>query len=171
MAAKKNTEIELDQFLPYRLSVLTNRVSRALAAYYADTFELTIPEWRVMAVLGRYPGISAAEVADKTAMDKVAVSRAVARLEKSGRVLRTTDATDQRRAVLRFSAVGNSVYRKIAPAALAYESALLEALSGQESKSLDAILDKLTDKAVSLAEQGLNAAPSDRQKKRRTRQR
>lgn len=164
MAAEKNAEIELDLFLPYRLSVLTNRVSRALADYYADTFDLTIPEWRVMAVLGRYPGLSAAEVAEKTAMDKVAVSRAVSRLVKSGRVIRTTDTADQRRAVLRFSAKGKSVYRKIAPTAVAYESALLNALSARERKALDAILTKLTEKAVTMSETGLNPALPRRKK-------
>ena len=37
-------------------------------------------EWRVMAVLARFEGLSAREVAERTAMDKVAVSRALARL-------------------------------------------------------------------------------------------
>lgn len=36
--------LSLADFLPYRLSVLANRVSRALAGRYADEFDLTIPE-------------------------------------------------------------------------------------------------------------------------------
>ena len=35
-----------------------------------------------MAVLGRFPGLTAAEVTERTAMDKVQVSRAVARLQE-----------------------------------------------------------------------------------------
>ena len=53
---------------------------RAIAAAYFAHFGLTIPEWRVMAVLAANPGLSAAEVTARTAMDKVAVSRAVATL-------------------------------------------------------------------------------------------
>ena len=45
--------LDLDDFLPYRLSVLTNRVSGAIARHYSERFGLSVPEWRVMAVLGR----------------------------------------------------------------------------------------------------------------------
>jgi DNA-binding MarR family transcriptional regulator len=72
--------LELESFLPYRLSVLSNTVSGVIARSYSERFGLSIPEWRVMAVLGRYPGLPAADIAVRTAMDKVQVSRAVARL-------------------------------------------------------------------------------------------
>ena len=55
--------LDLDQFLPYRLSVLTNRISRGLAALYSERFDISVTEWRVIAVLGRYPGLSANNVA------------------------------------------------------------------------------------------------------------
>ena len=82
----KAGELHLEDFLPYRLSVLTNRVSSAIARHYSERFDLTVPEWRVMAVLGGAPDLSAREVAQKTAMDKVQVSRAVAGLIASRRV-------------------------------------------------------------------------------------
>jgi len=89
--------LELAHFLPYRLSVLTNTVSAALADAYSRRFGLSIPEWRVMAVLAGSPGLSAAEVAARTAMDKVAVSRAVARLARSRRLRRRRTSGDRRR--------------------------------------------------------------------------
>ena len=82
--------LDLEHFLPYRLSVLSNRISQDIARLYADRFGLGITEWRVLAVLGRHPGISAREVAERTAMDKVAVSRAVASLLAAGRITRDT---------------------------------------------------------------------------------
>ncbi|HEY6940450.1 helix-turn-helix domain-containing protein, partial [Dokdonella sp.] len=74
--------LELERFLPYRLSILSNRVSQAIAREYQDRFDLSMTEWRVMAVLARYDGhgLSASEVAARTEMDKVAVSRALTRL-------------------------------------------------------------------------------------------
>ncbi len=87
-----------------------------------------MPEWRVIAVLARTPGLSAAEVAARTAMDKVAVSRAVAGLARSGRVRRTQAARDRRRSVLTLTTRGRSVYRRIVPLALAYERRLLESV-------------------------------------------
>ena len=116
--------IDLDRFLPYRLSVLTNAVSGAIADVYQQRFDLTIPEWRVIAVLSRHPGLSAAEVASHTRMDAVAVSRAVSRLLRRGRIRRTMSATDRRRSVLHVSAAGAAMYREIAPFALQYEREL-----------------------------------------------
>jgi len=78
--------LELERFLPYRLSILSNRVSQAIAREYTERFNLSMTEWRVMAVLARFngEGMSAREVAERTAMDKVAVSRALARLTSAG---------------------------------------------------------------------------------------
>ena len=139
--------LELESFLPYRLSVLANRVSAAIAADYAERFDLTIPEWRVMAALGRFPGLSAAEVASFTAMDKVAVSRAVARLIAAKRLLRGVAAEDRRRSVLRLSPAGERIYRQIVPLARRHESRLAAELSEPERRELDRLLDKLLGSA------------------------
>ena len=144
--------IELERFLPYRLSVLTNLVSGAIADVYEQRFNLTIPEWRVIAVLARHPGLSAAEVAAHTRMDAVAVSRAVTRLLRASRIRRSIAAADRRRSVLRLSAAGEAVYREIAPVALRYERLLLEGLVAAEITALDSILGKLTARAQSLVD-------------------
>lgn len=140
----------LEDFLPYRLSILSNRVSRAIAARYADAFGLTIPEWRIIAVLGRRPGLTAKEVAEATEMDKVAVSRAVAKLVESKRVAARADRDDARRQILSLTAQGESVHARIAPIALENEQRLLSALSAREREQLDALLDRLLATAKTL---------------------
>lgn len=140
----------LEEFLPYRLSILSNRVSRAIAARYAKVFDLTIPEWRIIAVLGRRPGLTAKEVAEATEMDKVAVSRAVAKLVESRRVAARADREDARRQILSLTAQGESVHARIAPIALASEQRLLTSLSAREREQLDALLDRLLDAAQTL---------------------
>jgi len=150
--------IDLDRFLPYRLSVLTNLVSGAIADAYQQRFGLSIPEWRVLAVLARYPGLSAAEVAGRTRMDAVAVSRAVARLLAAGRLRRTTSRDDRRRSVLTVSAAGAAVYREVAPIALGYERELLAALQPDDRAALERVLGLLTARAQSLAE-AVDAGP------------
>jgi len=132
--------LELDRFLPYRLSVLSNRISQDIAALYAERFALTVTEWRVLAVLGRYPDLSASEVAERTAMDKVAVSRAVSSLLAAGRLKRQMHGVDRRRSVLELSAKGYKVYDEVAPLALAYEARLLEGLRTDERAALDRLL-------------------------------
>ena len=137
--------LDLDHFTPYRLSVVTNRVSSAIAQQYSDRFDLTIPEWRVMAVLGQTPGLSAREVADRTAMDKVQVSRAVASLLAAKRLTRTAHARDGRVAHLSLSLKGREIYNQVVPLALALEQQFLSVLSSQERKALDGLLEKLSD--------------------------
>src|SRR4249920_2674610 len=74
----------LEEFLPYRLSVAANRVSRLFARRYSEAFGLTIPEWRVLATIGRFGSLSPSAVGEWTAMDKVKVSRAAASLVARG---------------------------------------------------------------------------------------
>ena len=142
--------IDLERFLPYRLSVLSNLVSGTIADAYQRRFDLTNPEWRVIAVLSRHPGLSAAEVGELTRMDAVAVSRAVARLLRAGRLRRAVSPLDRRRSVLSVSPAGAAVYREVAPVALGYERELLAALSATQRAVLDRALNALTARAESL---------------------
>ncbi|NGX14882.1 MarR family winged helix-turn-helix transcriptional regulator [Wenzhouxiangella sp. XN24] len=140
----------LETFLPYRLSVLSNRLSTAISAAYSQRFGLSIPEWRVMAVLAPAPGLSAAQVAERTAMDKVAVSRAVRRLLETGRVQREFVQGDRRRSALELTEAGRQIYRRVAPALRDYEATLLEVLDDAQRRALDALLDKLEAHAATL---------------------
>lgn len=148
-------DLRLEKFLPYRLSVLSNRVSNAIAQAYGQRFELTIPAWRVMAILGRFPDLSAAELVEQTAMDKVAISRAVSVLFKNDYITRSEDPADRRRQVLNLSPLGREVYERIVPLAQQYENDLMGSLSAEERQQLDSIIEKLMDRAQAWAERGL----------------
>jgi len=140
-----DTQLALERFIPYRLSVLSNTVSRTIARIYAHRFELAVADWRVMAVLGQQAPLSAREVCALTAMDKVRVSRAVGRLIARKLVERATSDRDRRVSVLSLSAAGQSIYREVVPLALDAEANLLKGLSKQEQSQLDRLLDKLRD--------------------------
>ena len=113
-------------------------------------FGVSIPEWRVIAILGRYPGLSAVEVADRTLMDKVAVSRAVTKLIKNGRIDREFADADRRRSILNLSEEGQKVHNEIAPLALEFERQLVEDLSEEDYDKFNSILEQLLDKASQL---------------------
>lgn len=136
--------MRLHEFTPYRLSVLTNRISSLIARAYTERFGITIPQWRIIAVLGEQGGITATEVASRTAMDKVAVSRAVAGLVKSRHVRRAASQRDGRIANLSLTAKGRRVYDEITPLALGYEEAVLDPLDPRERDLLDGIMRKLS---------------------------
>ena len=142
-AAAEHAVLELERFLPYRLSVLSNRISQDIARLYAERFGLGITQWRILAVLGRYPDLSATQVAERTAMDKVAVSRAVAGLLEAGLLRRRAHGADRRRSVLELSARGYRVYDEVAPLALAYERRLRAGLDPADRAALHHLLDKL----------------------------
>jgi DNA-binding MarR family transcriptional regulator len=143
-------KLHLEKFLPYRLSVLSNTVSSAIAAAYFMNFGLSIPEWRVMAVLAANPGLSAAEVTARTAMDKVAVSRAVNALLAAGRLQRTTAPADRRRTHLALTRAGERVYSRVVPMALQYERNLVAPLSARDLATLDRLVRVLLGRAVEL---------------------
>ena len=142
--------IALEEFLPYRLSVLSNTISNAIADLYRDRFGLGIPDWRVMAVLARFPGSSAQQLVERTRMDKVAVSRAVARLSERGLLTRATSDEDRRRSRLELSEAGRDVYREIVPLARDYEAQLLSRLDAGHRALLTDMLLQLQQAAESL---------------------
>ena len=139
--------LRLEDFLPYRLSVLSNLVSSAIAGAYSEQFGLTIQEWRVIAILAHYPDISAKQVTERGAMDKVQVSRAVRRLLSEGLIERERDKSDRRASCLRLSAAGWRVYDRIIPLAQGYEKDLVEVLDEVEKQFLDKLLQKLHARA------------------------
>ncbi len=142
-ASAEHAPLQLEHFLPYRLSILSNTMSQAIADDYQSRFDISVTEWRVMAVLARFEGLSAREVAERTAMDKVAVSRALARLVEAGRVDRAIHDNDKRRSVLCLSDAGWAIHDEVAPMARARERDVLGRLDADERAWLTRILDKL----------------------------
>lgn len=143
--ALPHAPIDLGKFIPYQLSIVSNTVSEAIAREYRARFDLGTTEWRVMAVLARHDGegLSARAVARLTAMDKVAISRALARLVAKRLVLRRVHRGDKRRSVLRLSAAGWRIHDTVAPLARRQERALLQTLDAEERSWLGRILGKL----------------------------
>ncbi len=142
-----DTQLILEDYLPYRLAVLSSTVSATVARAYDKRFGVSIPEWRVIAVLGRFPGLSAVEVAGRTLMDKVAVSRAVTKLIKNGRIDREFADTDKRRSILNLSEEGKRLHDEIAQLALQFERDLLQGFSNEEIEDLNSIMERLLARA------------------------
>ncbi len=141
-------ELILENFMPYRLARLSSTVSSTIARAYDKEFGLSIPEWRVIAILGRFPGLSAVEVAEQTFLDKVAVSRAVTKLLKSGRIDREFADADRRRSILNLSEKGREVHDRVAKLALDFEKNLLDGLNETDIENFDKVMDKLLARAL-----------------------
>ena len=148
--AKSPAKLDLGDYLPY----LVNRVGTVIAEQFGEDalarHGLSIAEWRVLAVLARSPGLAAADCAERTAMDKVAVSRAVGALLRAARLERRVARADRRRSVLRLTPAGRHVHATVAPVALAYERSLLKSLTRAERIALDRSLHILLGRAMQI---------------------
>ena len=143
--------LRLNDFLPYRLSVLAAVVSEGLARSYSEQFGIGVPEWRVLATVGEFQSITAKAIGAHAHMGKVKVSRAVSALENRKLIQRTPNADDMREAFLVMTPTGRDMYRRIVPMALSYAEALREGLSHDEAAMLGKLIDKLMGRAAEMA--------------------
>lgn len=141
--AGEGARLRLPSYLPYRLSVTSNKASSLIAKAYQARFGLTIWEWRVIAVLGEGAPMTAQAVCEATAMDKVSVSRAIRALDERGLVTRIRNRQDRRASDVSLTRDGQAIYAEIAPLALDYERKLLAAFSAEERDQLMTLLDRL----------------------------
>jgi DNA-binding MarR family transcriptional regulator len=149
----------LEDFLPYALSIAANRSSRLFARHYSAAFGLSIAQWRVLAVVGRFGRISPSLVAERTEMDKVKVSRAAAALVSAGLLDQTPDPADGRARLLGLTAAGAATHQAIVPMARALEGQLAAGLDPAEWESLRQTLRKLAEHVRRLEAITPGAAP------------
>lgn len=135
--------LRLQTFVPYRLSVTSNLVSDVISKAYKSLFALSVPEWRLVAILAEHDKLSQSGLGAAARMDKVMVSRAAISLAARDLVKREADPDDGRAQLLSLSEAGRILYDQVAPAALALEKRLLEKLTREEVGQLMQILDKL----------------------------
>ena len=133
----------LFEFLPYLLSITSNAVSGRIAQEYRERFGLSVPEWRVMAVLGESGRLTQRELTTLTLMDKVAVNRACKGLEERGLASRQPNASDGRSHLLELTAEGRAMHAQIMPLAVAMERRIFGALSAPEIAQFRALLERV----------------------------
>ncbi|MBN7827353.1 MarR family transcriptional regulator [Bowmanella dokdonensis] len=104
---------------------------------------MSIPEWRILAILGEEESLSAVEIVQRTAMDKVAVSRAVKKMLDKGRLIKAQDDKDNRRFALALSEAGRNLYSEVVPIAIAYEEKLIADLSAEQIEQMDSLFNHL----------------------------
>ena len=140
--------LDLDEFLPYRLSLASNVVSQVIAQAYEKLFALKMHEWRVITILAEGGELTQQEVVGRTQMDKVTVSRAAQVLERRKLVRRVPNLDDARSLRLSLTPTGRDLYRRVVPAALSLEAEVLEGLSPREIESLKRVLRRLEASAA-----------------------
>ena len=145
--------LRLSDFLPYQLAVLADGASRLLADAYAEQAKLTIPEWRVLAMISELDPAAARDVVARTPMDKMTVSRAVVSLESKGLISRAPSETDRRSSLLRLTSDGAVRFARVAELALEQETRMLAVLTEAEKETLSKLVLKLSAHVERLREE------------------
>jgi DNA-binding MarR family transcriptional regulator len=151
MVSTAKKRLRLQDYLPYRLSVAANAVSKLIARAYEDRFDLKIPEWRLVAVLADEGPLTPQVLCERTIMDKVTVTRAAQGLLKRSLIKREPNSSDARSHRLLLTASGQRLYAQIAPLALEYEAQLLAGVDHRDIATLDRQLRRLEQAAGALS--------------------
>jgi len=143
--------LRLDGYLPYRLSVASNEVSRLIARAYEDRFGLTIPQWRLICILAEDGASTPQSIVARTATDKVVISRAAQALTVRRLIQRTPNAADGRSHHLELTETGRALHAEVTPLALRYEQDVIAGLSAQDVEGLQRLLRRIEQAAARLA--------------------
>jgi DNA-binding MarR family transcriptional regulator len=147
-------ELDLNQFLPYRLNSLADRISQALAELYEERYQLNIAQWRILAWLSHCDELTAKKICAYTYMDKARVSRAIQGLEERGLISRTPAPEDQRQQDLHLTAAGRKLLTKLIPEAQAWEAELVATLTAGEYRDLLNVMRKLERQLERIGDKG-----------------
>ncbi len=143
MTEYQTKSLMLNHFIPYRMVNLAKKISDSCSEIYMQEFNLSVPEWRILARLAEHSQLNSKDIGEVTFMDKSKVSRAVKQLDDKGYLIREKDCNDNRVSYLSLTDMGRQLYQEIAPRALDWESRLITALDVSEYRDLLRILEKL----------------------------
>ncbi len=140
----------LEDFIPYKLSVVANRVSQSIGRLFESRFNIQMTEWRIIMALYAYGDLVFNEVVERTSMDKARVSRAQRRLVDLGLIRTYGDPADRRKVILSLVPEGAHICETLLPEAVQREAWFLAVLDEHEHQQLDVILDKLMKRSQEL---------------------
>jgi DNA-binding MarR family transcriptional regulator len=154
-----DVRLRLEEFLPYRLSVLASLTSQALAQLPGDHGAIGIPAWRILVTLGEFGVMTGKAVGLHSQMHKTKVSRAIAELEDRKLIARRSNRSDLRESLVSLTLAGRALYEALAPAALAFAAQLDAAIDPLDRPAFERTLARLTERARALAAETAKRRP------------
>jgi DNA-binding MarR family transcriptional regulator len=141
------TRKTIKDLLSYRIHRLANALSRGAALRYRQEFDVSLMEWRIIALLGDFAPMTLKQLAKESGLDKSLASRAVASLVERGLVLREIGQQDAREVALRLSSNGKLVHLGLMRSALERDEAFAACLTQEERVVLDRAMQRLEAEA------------------------
>src|SRR5262249_22707817 len=141
--------LQLENFLPHRLNVLSSLVSQALTRVYGQ-YGIGIPEWRVLVSLGQFGVMTGKAIGSRTHRHKPWLPRAAAQLGRRNFLTRRANRADLREAFLSLTPAGRAVYEELAPRALEFTERLSEVVAMADRAAFDRAVAQLTERSAEL---------------------
>ena len=150
-AGSETAVLELDDFVPYYVRAIANRLAQAASRLYSRKYGIGLTEWSCLSTLGKEEEISASRICEMSGFDKGLVSRGLGSLEAKGFIVSRPVEEHNRKRLIRFTPAGRALYLEIRGLALIREQRLLEGLSSQDRSALLASLRIMHRNAKQLA--------------------
>jgi DNA-binding MarR family transcriptional regulator len=148
--SRTGSNLNVEDFLTFRITRLSNALRANLTKKYLAEFELSLPEWRLLALVARFAPMRFSEVTSRSSMDKGQVSRTLRAMEKRGMtkmkvIRRGARSADVLAApvMVSITAKGRALYRAVLPVARRRQAEMLLTLSSADRVELYSTLDKL----------------------------
>ena len=142
----------LEHAVPYKLYKLALRGSTAKSGYIKRVVGLSTDEWKVLLLIGTFSPLSTKDVAGRSTLDKVRISRTTDRLVRAGLVTAQRDCSDRRKIELKLTRLGKAKYRGVVTCLTAWDSAFVAALDARSQHLLIRMLQTLDRRIDALAE-------------------
>ena len=155
-------QLVITQLLSYRLHRVANAFERSAALLFRREFDVSVGEWRALALLGGGVASTTNRIARLAGIDPAQMSRIITKLAERGFVTRSTGPGNS--SPISLTEEGRRKYEGLIAAARARNTAFLAALTDEEIVHLDSALEKLANLAISMeraarAEAGAPGAP------------
>jgi DNA-binding MarR family transcriptional regulator len=142
-AAAAGPVLDLNDHIATRVAIFANRLSRAASRFYRKTYGIGVVEWRLMMYIGRTRETRANRICKETDLDKGAVSRSLATLQRMGIVSVREDGADNRRNNVAFTAKGRALHDEIVPTALERQTNLVADLKPEEIRVFLGLIERM----------------------------
>jgi DNA-binding MarR family transcriptional regulator len=131
--------------LLHQLLKLTNRLMAPFSTHLAHRYKISINEFRLLMTIGALERTASHELAELTGVNVMSVSRAVATLQRHGRIEVVRDPANRRRKWLTLTREGRRLYEIMRPQSEKVADYLLSDLSEGEIAQFGEILTHLID--------------------------
>ncbi len=143
-------DFDLKTFFPYLVRFFYTDVTSAMAESYQSEFDMTPAEWRAIVILGPEDSLTANEIVRRSSMDKVAISRAIAKMKRNKWIDVYTNINDGRSKLLSLSEEGKTIYNTLVPKVLDVEKKLLNGITDQQKKQFIRTMERIRENRARL---------------------